>query len=187
MNIIESLKLYFSIEWRKILKMKTILVLCIVFGNGFCFPMFATELNDSWSLFKHVFNKEYISNEEEIIRFVENFIYKKIILNFLINSRQIWEENLAMIRKHNLDFDLGIHTYTLEMNQFGDMVFIKWKEKYFILRFYFSFLKTNEEFRKQMNGYKMNLETKTNQVDRHTFSVPTNFILPDHVGKKFWI
>jgi hypothetical protein len=39
-----------------------------------------------------------------------------------INSRQIWEENVAMIHKHNLEFNLGLHSYTLEMNQFGDMV-----------------------------------------------------------------
>ena len=39
-----------------------------------------------------------------------------------IYSRQIWEDNVAMIYKHNLEFDLGLHSYTLEMNQYGDMV-----------------------------------------------------------------
>jgi hypothetical protein len=30
-----------------------------------------------------------------------------------------------MIEKHNLESDIGIHKYTMEMNQFGDMVNIK--------------------------------------------------------------
>jgi hypothetical protein len=39
-----------------------------------------------------------------------------------INSRHIWQKNIAMIHKHNLEFDVGLHSYTLEINQFGDMV-----------------------------------------------------------------
>jgi len=55
-----------------------------------------------------------------------------------INSRQIWEENVAMIHQHNLEFDLGLHSYTLEMNQFGDMVNIYKKQlgKIFFLKFF---------------------------------------------------
>lgn len=36
--------------------------------------------------------------------------------------RTIWEENLGKIRKHNLEADMGLHTYTMEMNRFGDLV-----------------------------------------------------------------
>jgi hypothetical protein len=32
-----------------------------------------------------------------------------------------------MIHQHNLEFDLGMHNYTLEINQFGDMVNTKRK------------------------------------------------------------
>jgi hypothetical protein len=39
-----------------------------------------------------------------------------------IYSRLIWEDNVAIIRKHNLEADLGLHTYTLGMNKYGDMV-----------------------------------------------------------------
>jgi hypothetical protein len=39
-----------------------------------------------------------------------------------INSRRIWEENVAMIDRHNLEVRLGLHSYTLNVNQFGDMV-----------------------------------------------------------------
>ncbi|CAF1297507.1 unnamed protein product [Adineta steineri] len=123
--------------------MKSFFILCVLFLNGHCFPTFNNQLDDSWSLFKRVFEKEYSSNEEEI------------------NRRHIWEENLAMIQKHNLESDIGMHKYTLEMNQFGDM--------------------TNEEFRKQMNGFKMNLKSETEQMDRHTFLAPSNIVLPSSV------
>ncbi len=39
-----------------------------------------------------------------------------------IYSRLIWEDNVAIIRKHNLEADLGLHTYTLGMNKYGDLV-----------------------------------------------------------------
>ena len=46
----------------------------------------------------------------------------------------IWKENTAMIKRHNQEFRRGQHTYTLKMNQFGDL--------------------TNEEFTSKINGYK---------------------------------
>jgi hypothetical protein len=39
-----------------------------------------------------------------------------------ISSRSIWESNLDIIRKHNLEADLGLHSYTLGMNKYGDLV-----------------------------------------------------------------
>ncbi len=39
-----------------------------------------------------------------------------------IYSRSIWEANIDIIRKHNLEADLGLHTYTLGMNKYGDLV-----------------------------------------------------------------
>uniref|UniRef100_A0A8C4QNH0 Cathepsin propeptide inhibitor domain-containing protein n=1 Tax=Eptatretus burgeri TaxID=7764 RepID=A0A8C4QNH0_EPTBU len=46
----------------------------------------------------------------------------------------VWEENLERILKHNLEYSLGKHSWTMEMNKFGDM-----KPK---------------EFHKTMNGYR---------------------------------
>jgi len=86
-----------------------------------------------------------------------------------------------MIRKHNLESDMGIHSYTLGINQFGDMVnIINYFSSFYFL---FLYLKTNEEFRKQMNGYKINLKSQSDQMDRHTFFAPSNVVLPDSVGK----
>jgi cathepsin L len=49
--------------------------------------------------------------------------------------RIIWEENVALIQAHNLEYDLGLHTFTLGMNEHGDL--------------------TQEEFKKQFLGLKV--------------------------------
>ncbi len=36
--------------------------------------------------------------------------------------RVIWEKNMLFIEAHNKEYELGIHTYNLGMNHFGDMV-----------------------------------------------------------------
>jgi len=38
--------------------------------------------------------------------------------------RTIWEKNMLFIEAHNKEYELGIHTYNLGMNHFGDMVCI---------------------------------------------------------------
>ncbi|CAF3225378.1 unnamed protein product [Rotaria sp. Silwood2] len=84
--------------------MKVIIALCVLFVGAYCVPVFDDQLNNEWTLFKRIHGKQYNSVEEET------------------NRRAVWEANLAKIRKHNLEADLGIHTYTLGMNRFGDMV-----------------------------------------------------------------
>ncbi len=46
------------------------------------------------------------------------------IYNF---SRAVWEDNLKKVQEHNLQADLGVHTYWLGMNEYADLV-----ECYFI-------------------------------------------------------
>ena len=36
--------------------------------------------------------------------------------------RNIWNKNVQMIEKHNLEADLGLHTYTMKVNQFADLL-----------------------------------------------------------------
>lgn len=50
---------------------------------------------------------------------------------FDISSRATWEANIDIIRRHNLEADMGLHTYTLGMNKYGDLV------SYYILFFSF--------------------------------------------------
>jgi len=121
--------------------MKVFIALCILFVGAYCAPMIDNQLNNAWTLFKHVHQKQYNSFEEETTR------------------RNIWETNLDKIRQHNLEADIGIHTYSLGMNRFGDL--------------------THEEFKKQMNGFKVSSET--NNFDHHTFLAPAHVTIPDTV------
>jgi hypothetical protein len=38
------------------------------------------------------------------------------------SSRAIWESNLKTVQTHNLQADLGVHTYWLGMNKYADLV-----------------------------------------------------------------
>jgi cathepsin L len=124
------------------LTMKAFIALCLLFVCVYSAPTFDAELDAAWNLFKHTYEKQYSFTEE-------------------INRRSIWEANVAIIRKHNLEADIGLHTYTLGMNKFGDM--------------------TNEEFSKQMNGLKLSLRNQSTAIDRHTFLAPANIKLPTSV------
>jgi len=123
--------------------MKAFIALCLLFVCVYSAPTSNSLLDAPWALFKQTFQKQYGSTEEEISR------------------RSIWESNLAYIRNHNLESDLGVHTYTLKMNQFGDM--------------------TNAEFNKQMNGLDLSLKNKVSGVNRQTYQAPANVQLPDSV------
>jgi len=123
--------------------MKAFIALCVLFVGAYCAPMVDEPLNNAWTLFKRVHEKQYNSIEEEA------------------NRRAIFEANVAKIQTHNLEADMGIHTYTLGLNRFADM--------------------THQEFKKQMNGLKMSVEVDKTDFDRHTFLAPANFQLPDKV------
>jgi cathepsin L len=123
--------------------MKAFIALCLLFVCVYSAPTFNAQLDEPWALFKLTFEKQYASNAEEI------------------NRRSAWEANVAKINQHNLDADLGLHTYTLGMNKYGDL--------------------TNEEFNKQMNTLKINLRNQSQALDRHTFRAPANVRLPNSV------
>jgi hypothetical protein len=104
--------------------MKVFITLCVLFIGAYCVPLLDKQLGNEWALFKRVHQKQYKTNEEESARYVirEFFNLEMIFLFYFIASRKIWEANNAKIRQHNLEADLGIHTYTLGMNRFGDLV-----------------------------------------------------------------
>jgi cathepsin L len=123
--------------------MKAFIALCLLFACAYSAPTSNVELDAPWALFKRTFERQYASAEEEL------------------NRRSIWEANVAMIRNHNLEADIGVHTYTLGMNRFGDM--------------------TNAEITRQMNGLDLSLKDKLTGLDRHTYRAPANFVAPTSV------
>ncbi|KAI5618194.1 cathepsin S,-like 2, tandem duplicate 2 precursor [Silurus asotus] len=60
-------------------------------------------LDMHWMLWKKSHSKTYTSELEDFGR------------------RDIWERNLRLITRHNLEASLGLHTYELGMNHMGDM------------------------------------------------------------------
>ncbi|CAF2029517.1 unnamed protein product [Rotaria magnacalcarata] len=121
--------------------MTSIFFLFITFSLfvSYCSSKPTSSLDEAWKLFKKLHNKEYNSINDEQLR------------------RDIWEENVRMIQKHNFESDLGIHTFTMKVNQFADL--------------------TNEEFVKQMNQLKINPEKKPNKK----FHFSSNINLPKSV------
>jgi cathepsin L len=123
--------------------MKAFIALCLLFVCVYSAPTFDATLDAPWALYKRTFEKQYASDAEEILR------------------RSIWEANVALIRKHNLEADLGLHTYTLGMNKYGDM--------------------TIKEFVKQMNGLDLSLKNVSFSGTCDQFVAPANYQRPDSV------
>ncbi|XP_030250779.1 cathepsin K-like [Sparus aurata] len=65
--------------------------------------MLDSKLDFQWDLWKKTHEKTYQNEVEEVSR------------------RELWEENLMLITKHNLEASLGLHTYEMGMNHMGDL------------------------------------------------------------------
>jgi cathepsin L len=95
------------------------------------------DLDVHWARFKTTFSKKYDSAQES-------------------ERRLVWEENVKRIVKHNLEADLGVHTYRLGLNEYADM--------------------TRDEFVRTLNGYRM----AANRVPHNVFQ-KEDISLPDTV------
>ncbi|CAF3720072.1 unnamed protein product [Adineta steineri] len=105
--------------------MQLISIITIVVLSSGCALAYNKTHNQQWKLWKNKHRKNY-SDAEELVR------------------RAVWENNLKMIEEHNLQADLGVHTYRLGMNQHGDLTASEVVQKY--------------------TGVKVNMETKYSQV-----------------------
>lgn len=86
-----------------------------------------SNLDEEWENWKLQYSRQYAEGEET-------------------SRRMIWESALSYIEQHNREYAMGKHTFTVGMNQFGDL--------------------TNEEFNKQMNGFVMNeAENSTEEIE----------------------
>ncbi|XP_060702242.1 procathepsin L-like [Hemiscyllium ocellatum] len=87
---------------------------------------FNSTLDEDWKNWKSQHGKQYTKDEENY-------------------RRMIWEDNMKFIEQHNLEYSMGKHTFTVGMNQLGDM--------------------TNEEFNEIMNGFRPADADNANEVD----------------------
>ncbi|KAF8796167.1 Cathepsin L like protein [Argiope bruennichi] len=101
--------------------------------------LFDPELNEHWENFKKVFGKNYNEREE-------------------VTRRQIWERRLADIVRHNLRYDLGLHSYRKGINEYSDL--------------------DHDEFVKTFNGYRRQPSHKSNGT---TWVPVFNAYIPDQV------
>lgn len=63
-----------------------------------------------WDKFKKTHGKEYFSEEHESFRY------------------EIFKSNLDLIEKHNEEYSMGLHSYTLGVNPFADWTFKEFRE-----------------------------------------------------------
>jgi len=95
--------------------MKSLFVIAVVLATTQ-----ALSLDNEWEQFKLKYQRNYLSSDEHD------------------NRKAVFAENLKLIQKHNVEEALGLHTYTLGVNEFADQ--------------------THEEFTKQFNGLKGNIQ-----------------------------
>lgn len=111
---------------------------CIQVAYGFS-GIFSTHL---WNNFKKSHGKTYLSEEHEQFRFDQ------------------FRKNLEVIEKHNSEYSMGMHTYTLGVNYFADWSF--------------------EEFKNKMFGTRVGNATRNNNLG--TFlRLPKHITLPESV------
>lgn len=120
--------------------MKAFAIICLLVVVTAKKIPFNHELDEHWEHFKTKFNKNYKPNEE-------------------VARRLVWEQHVANIIEHNINYDLGLHTYTLGLNEYCDL--------------------THREFVQKMNGYKKGVNSTINPV--YTFTRLSNVVLPDTV------
>jgi cathepsin L len=113
-----------------------VLVLVGTANAGALRVTFDTSLDDVWTTFKTTHGKVYDATEENV-------------------RRVIFEKNVQYINQHNLESDLGEHTYTLGINKFADL--------------------THEEFK------SLYLHSMTIKQSGSTFLPPSNVQIPDSV------
>ncbi|CAL1272228.1 unnamed protein product [Larinioides sclopetarius] len=101
--------------------------------------LFDPDLNEHWSNFKRVFGKSY-NGKEEVAR------------------RLVWEQRVIDVIRHNLQFDMGMHSYRKGINEFSDM--------------------EHHEFVRTFNGYRRQLGKPNNGS---SWVPPSNIQLPDSV------
>jgi len=121
--------------------MHSISVLAVLALAFSCTLATDVTLDRHWKLWKDANNKRYVNAEEQV-------------------RRATWESNLKKVHEHNLQADLGVHTFYLGMNKYADL--------------------SIEEFVKVMNGYNVTMRGERKH-DHQTFKFNPSLQVPDTV------
>ncbi|XP_032740441.1 cathepsin 8-like isoform X1 [Rattus rattus] len=95
------------------------------------------SLDSEWQEWKIKYDKNYSLEEEG-------------------QRRAVWEENMKVVKQHNIEYDQGKNNFTMEVNAFGDM--------------------TGEEFRKMMIDIPVLRFRKKKSIQSHTGGYLPKFV-----------
>ncbi|KAJ9584493.1 hypothetical protein L9F63_021162 [Diploptera punctata] len=120
--------------------MKCVIPLLMLVTACYC-AFFEEVLKDEWTLFKLKYGKHYKNKVEEEFRM------------------RVFLETKEKVARHNAEYELGLHTYTLGINRFADQL--------------------RQEVSGEMNGLRITkVESKKGGS---TFIIPENVVIPDEV------
>jgi len=108
-------------------------------GDGFYLPTLEnveSHIDNLWANFKKGYGITYNTTVEELHRF------------------KIFADHVKMILKHNLEHDIGLHTFRLGINKFATL--------------------TNEEFRQKFNGYRRQKDSHAQLSDIRRVHIPAS-------------
>ncbi|XP_056402495.1 cathepsin S-like isoform X2 [Hyla sarda] len=100
-------------------------------------------LDNHWKLWKFTYSKKYEHEREDSMR------------------RIIWEKNLKFVTLHNLEHELGVHSYSVGMNHLADM--------------------TSEEVEAQLTGLILPPRDERESYLSNTRNITKNTNLPDSI------
>nr|XP_042134758.1 cathepsin 8-like isoform X2 [Peromyscus maniculatus bairdii] len=110
-------------------------ILCL--GVATAAPSSDISLDSEWQEWKTKYGKNYSLEEER-------------------QKRTVWEENMKLVKQHNMEYSQGKNGFTMEMNAFGDM--------------------TGEEFRKMMTDIPVQTLRKRKSIQQRMVSYVPKFV-----------
>ncbi|VDP76711.1 unnamed protein product [Echinostoma caproni] len=103
------------------------------------------QFNEEWSQWKRVHNKQYADQLEHDRR------------------QNQWTQNVVEIMQHNAQYDLGLVTYEMGVNEYSDLSWDEFRDRY-------------------VTGFVQDVLTGTNQNESTTFNVSeVNQAVPDNI------
>ena len=107
------LQLIFVITILQVKLMRFLAIISFLLASAYAVNLYEILFAKEWQSWKTFHEKSYDSHQEETFRM------------------KVFVENSRRIINHNFEFTRGLHSYTLKMNMFGDMLPYEIKGKFF--------------------------------------------------------